>query len=424
VPRLQGSRRQWIREVYAPAGELRPGVGETAARRPVSVIVLTRDEERCVRRCLDSVVSRGFDRVLVVDTGSRDGTLDIVRQYGAQGVSLCETAWSGSFAAARNRALELVPNGWVVFVDADEWLADGEPERLLKCLESLDGYANSDRYTFAPRIVEAHSKVCVEDVPRIFLRDSGIRYVGRVHEYPVLGPRKNETPGLAGVDITFLHDGYSPAVVQAKEKPARNLELLAQERQEDPENPRWLFFELREGLFQWDAPTLDDLCDSLREAVDKSLREAVDKSLREAVDGKGGSHDRTGRYYRQGLVYACQRLAMLGEWQRLRRNCDALDAFEGSVGPDSHYYRMSLSLIEDAIGRGDLLHTIKLRRDEEWVARGGLDGTGRQTDALIAAMLTKLGEHEKAERYREASEPWSDAFFDRSVLRAPQRVAA
>jgi glycosyltransferase involved in cell wall biosynthesis len=86
---------------------------------PVTVIVLTQDEEPNVGRCLASV---GWaDQVIVLDSGSTDGTQKIARSAGAEVV---EQQWLG-YSGQREFALRLnqVRHDWVYFVDADEWVS-------------------------------------------------------------------------------------------------------------------------------------------------------------------------------------------------------------------------------------------------------------------------------------------------------------
>src|SRR5438132_11045659 len=106
----------------------------------VGIAILTKDEERCIARCLDSVTGQGFADILVVDTGSTDRTVDIVA--GHDGVRLVQVPWAGSFAAVRNHAISTIEAEWVVFVDADEWLPPN-------CAASLFGLPAG--YVFGPR---------------------------------------------------------------------------------------------------------------------------------------------------------------------------------------------------------------------------------------------------------------------------------
>ena len=85
---------------------------------PVSVVVLTRDEEANIARCLASVA--WADQAIVVDSGSADQTVPIARSLGAE---VIEQPWLG-FSGQREFALRLarLRNDWIYFVDADEWV--------------------------------------------------------------------------------------------------------------------------------------------------------------------------------------------------------------------------------------------------------------------------------------------------------------
>jgi glycosyltransferase involved in cell wall biosynthesis len=123
---------------------LRPyQLGDSPPQRsvPVSVVVLTRDEEPNISRCLASV---GWaDQVLVVDSGSTDGTLKIARAAGAEVV---EQPWLG-YSGQREFALRLsqVRNDWVYFVDADEWVSPRLAAEIAERLVPSPGAAGADR---------------------------------------------------------------------------------------------------------------------------------------------------------------------------------------------------------------------------------------------------------------------------------------
>lgn len=114
---------------------LRPyGAGDSPAPGsvPVSVVVLTRDEEPNIRTCLSSVA--WADQVIVVDSGSRDDTVPIARSLGAEVV---EQPWLG-FSGQREFALRLpeLRHDWVYFVDADEWISTQLAKEVAEKLES------------------------------------------------------------------------------------------------------------------------------------------------------------------------------------------------------------------------------------------------------------------------------------------------
>src|SRR4051794_3580703 len=91
------------------------------AMHRIALVMIVRDEARCLERCL--VSARAWvDEIVVLDTGSLDATVDIARSRGAR-VSSFE--WRDDFAAARNAALALTEAPWRVVLDADEWIASG-----------------------------------------------------------------------------------------------------------------------------------------------------------------------------------------------------------------------------------------------------------------------------------------------------------
>jgi glycosyltransferase involved in cell wall biosynthesis len=124
---------------------LRPYTGgddPAPASVPVSVIVLALDEEVNIRRCLDSVA--WADQVVVIDSGSADGTVPIAHGWGADVV---EQPWLG-FSAQREFALRLplLRHDWVYFVDADEWVCPQLASEIAGWLPAPSFAAFSQRF--------------------------------------------------------------------------------------------------------------------------------------------------------------------------------------------------------------------------------------------------------------------------------------
>lgn len=81
----------------------------------VSAVVLTKNEEKHITPCLESV--RAFcDEMLVLDWESTDRTLNLARQLGAR----VELHPFENFASQRNAAIDLVRADWILYIDADE----------------------------------------------------------------------------------------------------------------------------------------------------------------------------------------------------------------------------------------------------------------------------------------------------------------
>ena len=83
-------------------------------------------------KCLDSV--KGFDEIIIVDTGSEDDTVEIAKQYTDK---VYFFKWCDSFAKARNFAKQYATGDWILSIDADEVLKT--PKNFLN-LEGLLSY--------------------------------------------------------------------------------------------------------------------------------------------------------------------------------------------------------------------------------------------------------------------------------------------
>lgn len=218
-------------------GSSRRSAHTTPSEPLLSACLVVRDEAEMLPDCLASL--RGVaDEIVVVDTGSTDGTPEIARQLGAR---VSHFQWCDDFAAARNAALDRAHGRWVLQIDADERLtapgggpADGPAlRRWLKNppaqVLTLDMLALPLRNVVG-RVEE------VAYVPRLFARRSDRRYVRRIHETPFPPDMPWHSARLGGCELRHL--GYAPDVVARKGKHARNLrlcEVAVQERPEDVE---------------------------------------------------------------------------------------------------------------------------------------------------------------------------------------------
>jgi glycosyltransferase involved in cell wall biosynthesis len=83
----------------------------------LSIIIICHNNEATIRRCLESV--SWADEIVVVDGGSTDGTLDIVRELATKVHQPAD--WPGH-GPQKNRALDLATGDWVFSLDSDEWI--------------------------------------------------------------------------------------------------------------------------------------------------------------------------------------------------------------------------------------------------------------------------------------------------------------
>ena len=138
--------------------------------------MIAKNEERDLPKCLDSV--RGpAGELIVIDTGSTDGTADIAARYGAQVIPFDFTI--ADFAAARNCAIAHARGPWILMLDADETL-DSASVPAIEKLVAEDRHAGY----FLERVNRSAEteKPFTDHVVRLFPNRPHVRYRGRVHE--------------------------------------------------------------------------------------------------------------------------------------------------------------------------------------------------------------------------------------------------
>jgi glycosyltransferase involved in cell wall biosynthesis/tetratricopeptide (TPR) repeat protein len=266
------TRGPWASEPV-PSRAAASGDGRSASpgRARVSLTLITRDEEKNLPRCLESV--RGiFDEIVVVDTGSVDRTREIAREYGAR---VFDFLWVDDFAAARNAALARARGDYAFWLDADDVIEPPEREKLIALLEGLGrpesvarascpwpfptraGSPCHDGAGTEPRPHEqgapaAYVVKCacdpgedgsggetVVDHIRLFPVGETIRWTYRVHEQILPALRRAGIP-VRWTDLTVRHTGYSDRALRAR-KLVRDARILRDELDERPADPFVLF---------------------------------------------------------------------------------------------------------------------------------------------------------------------------------------
>jgi tetratricopeptide (TPR) repeat protein/glycosyltransferase involved in cell wall biosynthesis len=195
----------------------------------LSVVMIVKDESKFLKGCLESVAGIA-DEIVVVDTGSTDGTQEIAAGFGAKVV---HHAWTDDFSAARNVSLDHATGDWALWIDADERLAEGNAD-LLKYLiveaqPEVGGYMVNIRNIMTEG---DEPEVCWHRACRLFRLDTAIRFTGRVHEQNMRALQE------AGYDcalsqLTLDHYGYTADVMDERNKHERFIRMLTREVEEN-----------------------------------------------------------------------------------------------------------------------------------------------------------------------------------------------
>ncbi len=151
----------------------------------ISAIVISRNEEKNIGRCLASLA--WADEVVVVDALSEDKTVEIINDKTAPWASkvrLLQKEWPG-FREQRNFALQAAKHNWIFSIDSDEVCS---PE-LAKKIQSLAQMPTDQKYFKVHRVEYFLGKPIRFGVwnpsyqDRFFFRP-GVEYVNEIHEYP------------------------------------------------------------------------------------------------------------------------------------------------------------------------------------------------------------------------------------------------
>ncbi|HXX63628.1 MAG TPA: glycosyltransferase [Bacteroidota bacterium] len=186
----------------------------------ISLAMIVRNEARYLPGCLESV--RGIvDEIVIVDTGSTDGTPEMAAELGARVYSF---PWNDDFAGARNESLSHCRCEWILVLDADERLAAGQKEPVRQCARARGAVAHT-LLVKGTATLPAGPSTQVMPFERLFRNVPGIRFEGTVHEQVASSIRR-----MGGVvspsSIVIEHLGYAQGPEALERKAERNRRLL------------------------------------------------------------------------------------------------------------------------------------------------------------------------------------------------------
>lgn len=151
----------------------------------LSVIIITRNEEANLARCLESV--RFADQIVVVDSHSTDQTVTIARRFNAEVFTI---DWNG-FGHAKQFALDKATGEWVLSIDADEKLSTrlaAEIQNVIQSEQTVVAFDMPRLTNFLGRWIR-HCGWYPDPVLRLFKRSQGRFTPDIVHErVEIAGP--------------------------------------------------------------------------------------------------------------------------------------------------------------------------------------------------------------------------------------------
>ena len=144
----------------------------------LTVVIITKNEEANLARCLESVSFA--DEIVLVDSQSTDRTIEIAKSYNAR-VSSVEFA---GYGPAKQTAVDLAQNEWILSIDADEELTQPLKEEIINLLSgdpACSGYTVNRRTNFLGKWIN-HSGWYPDRVLRMFRKADGGFNDSVIHE--------------------------------------------------------------------------------------------------------------------------------------------------------------------------------------------------------------------------------------------------
>jgi glycosyltransferase involved in cell wall biosynthesis len=159
----------------------------------LSLCMIVKDEEEYLAQCLDSV-HHLVDEIVIVDTGSKDRTVEIVKRF-TEKVYFFE--WTNDFSEARNFSIEKATKEWILVLDADEFMSKEDLVKVKEIISSSEydavrfiqyNYVNDINHAGfrLPRKEDINFNNYIGYFPnpiiRLFRNTQQISYQGKIHE--------------------------------------------------------------------------------------------------------------------------------------------------------------------------------------------------------------------------------------------------
>lgn len=201
------------------------------AKPLLGLVMIVKDEAHCMRALIDSVKPY-IDRWTILDTGSTDGTQEIIKKElkGVPG-KLYEEPFI-DFSASRNRVLDLAGEStvFVLTLNGDDTLVNGEK---LRDFCQLYQYHNAPAYMV---LRTDPSRTCDFYSRRLIRTKARPRFVGRTHEY--LGT----TSPFKVPEVSIYFDPPPEDFERKKNAWKRDLKILTQDYEKNPSDHRAVFY--------------------------------------------------------------------------------------------------------------------------------------------------------------------------------------
>jgi len=248
------------------------------AKKPtLSLCMIVKNESDFLKRCLESVKPI-VDEIIIVDTGSKDNTIEIAKSFGAKVV---KHKWDNNFGKSRNISLKHATKDWILVLDADEIISKKDLKNIKELLEKAESdafslvqrnYFKEKRDPTALEVSSVNDKYS-ESKPykgwfpsrlvRLFRNNKGYEFTGIIHE--LVEPSIKQSSGkIEPTKIPIHHFRVEKGKRFDLEKKQKYLEIGEKQIQLTPDDPK-AYYEV--GTLYLSDEKLDDAITMLEKAV-------------------------------------------------------------------------------------------------------------------------------------------------------------
>lgn len=361
-------------------------------------IVLTYNEERCIKRCLEYVIGV-FDEIIVIDTGSNDYTKELILEFENKKLKLFDFEWCDDFSKVRNFGINQANSDWVIFIDADEIFQIDNKNKLYEILSLLDNVVQKKDISLSFEIHEKNTSFIFDDIPRMIYKNGNCKYYGNVHE-EIRSSMKKVI--LIKTNIVLFHDGYSEKIVSKKSKKKRNILLLNKCIENEPNNLRWYYYYSRDGIgFINDIENL------------KFVESVLDK-YEEKFKLENFEHN-SGYYFKLIMVYM-DLLIKVGKTNKIEQIIKRYK-LDKSNFYDIQFYKFLSKLINLGLEYELLLKKLfEFRKDNFERQHSSISKDGIHIDLLIAVALFETKRYKDSKKYFDFIGDKLDGTIDKKLI--------
>jgi len=370
-----------------------PHARRRAAQPSLSLCMIVKNEAENLERCLETARPH-VEEIVIVDTGSTDGTQAIARRYADV---FDEIAWPNSFSKARNHSFDLSSGDYNIWLDGDEHMPDPADWRKVR------------------RAIQSHKVVAlnlllVDALPdnqiisgatnpmlRVVRNHSSIRFKGKVHNQIIDSVKsycETHGGGLYKVDATFYHVGYKLSPEEKKAKYGVRIPLLKHEALHAASKERRAYYQFQLAVGYSMIDQKQEALDTLRQLPFDLL--TPDNALHAHTLAANVSHQEAA--YDFGLTHAHKLIELFPEEALGYFLVAGIHIKQGQLKDGVEYLSKTYQLMHDP----DRIYRYHINEAHLFFLIGQVAAVGKKFDRaefFFKKCLDRQPDHEEAQAY-------------------------